>query len=106
MHLLSLLRGLDFLTTICVDTLVLVCSFQAYRRTKMTAFGLLILGSMIGIISEVGLHSVRATATADDKLTFFQFYRAGYLVAIICWGAAIYQLIQYVNNRPPNDTKP
>jgi hypothetical protein len=106
MHLLSFLRGVDFLTTICIDTMVLVFSFPAFRRTKMPAFGFLILGSAIGIISGFGLQFGRATATANDKLTFSEFYRAGYVVAAVSWGIAIYQLIQYVTMRFPDERRP
>ena len=98
MHLLPFLRHADFVATICVDTMVLVFSFPAYRRTKMREFGLLILGSTIGIISEAAykFYTARSYASTQDAQTFLEFYRAGYLVAIISWGVAIYQLIQHV----------
>jgi hypothetical protein len=101
MSLLSFLRHADFVTTILVDTMVLVFSFSAYRLTKMRAFGFLILGSAIGIISEAALQFYRARSytSPDDALAFYQIYRAGYVVASISWGVGIYQLIQFVVSR-------
>jgi VanZ family protein len=97
MSLLSFLRHADFVTTIFIDMMVLVFSFSAYRRTNMRAFGFLILGSAMGIISEIGLQFYRAGSYASnsDALTFLEFYRAGYLIASISWGIGIYQLIQF-----------
>ena len=101
MSLLSFLRHADFVTTIFVDVMVLMFSFSAYRRTNMRAFGFLILGSAIGIISESALHfyQARAYTSAHDALTFFQIYRAGYVIASISWGVGIYLLIQFVMSK-------
>ena len=101
MSLLSFLRQADFVTTIFVDLVVLVFSFSAYRRTNMRAFSFLILGSAIGIISEAAFQVHRSSPynPASDAVTFYQIYRAGYLVGCISWGIGIYQLIKFVTGK-------
>lgn len=101
MHVLSFLHNAVFIATILIDTLVLVFSFSAYRRTKMQAFGLLILGSAVGIMLTLAQMSFRPDPynTANDLRTFWIVFMLFSIVSIVSWGIAIYQLIQFVMSK-------
>jgi tellurite resistance protein TehA-like permease len=101
MHLLQFLRNFNFLTTIFINMMVIIFAFPAYRRTRMLAFALLILGAAIGVVLECGykLHLAMPYDGSDNAVTFWLFYRAGYTIASISWGVGTYQLIKFVMSK-------
>jgi hypothetical protein len=107
MTFLSFLSKADFVASVVIDCTVLFLSFLAYRRTGISAFAFLIWASLIGVILEVGLH-LRTPSSAEDALSFRQWYRVGYFAATVLWGIGLIQLIQYVRRdferKSPNTT--
>jgi hypothetical protein len=84
--------------SVVVDATVLFVSFMAYRRTSMPAFAFLIWGALLGIILEMGLH-LRTPTSADDALSFREWYRVGFFASSILWGIGIFQLVRYVQRQ-------
>jgi membrane protein CcdC involved in cytochrome C biogenesis len=108
MNILSFLTNAEFVATVLIDTLVLVFAYPAYRRTKMQAFGLLILGSTLGILtaSAQKLFHPSPYNTANDLRTFWTIFLILCIASIVSWGIAIYQLIQYVIRDVEKNDKP
>jgi hypothetical protein len=88
-----LLRDLTSVTTLVVDFAVLCFAVAAYRRTKVSAFGFLIFGSVVGLALTIGLryHTTHPT-TPENTLTFWQIYSVGYVIATGLWGAGVIAL--------------
>jgi hypothetical protein len=107
MTFLSFLSKADFLASVITDGTVLYLSLLAYRRTNISAFAFLIWASLIGVILSIGLH-FRSTSseTAQDALSFREWYRVGYFACTILWGIGIIQLIRYVRKDFDRKTPP
>jgi hypothetical protein len=109
MTFLSFLSKADFVVSIVVDAIVLCLSFAAYRRTRLSAFAFLIWNSLICIILETGLH-LRSPSSAEDAVSFREWYRVGYFAETVLWGVGVVLLIRYVRRdferkSPPNNAR-
>ena len=106
MTFLSFLSKADFVASVFVDATVLFVSFLAYRHTKIPAFAFLIWCSLLGIVLEMGLH-LHTPTSAEDTLSFHEWYKVGFFASTILYGIGVFQLVRYVRKEferksPPN----
>jgi hypothetical protein len=104
--LLSAVFFVKSTSSVVIDGTVLYLSFLAYRRTNILAFAFLIWASLLGIILEMGLHT-RTPTSAEDALSFHEWYRVGYFACTVLSGIGVTLLIQHVRRdfaqkSPPN----
>ncbi len=93
MDIVSFLRDLSSFTTLVVDFAVLCVAAAAYRRTRLPAFGFLLVGSVVGLALTIGLRYRNTHSfTRESALTFWQIYQVGYVVVIALWGIGVIAL--------------
>jgi hypothetical protein len=98
MDTVTFLDKASLIVTIAVNVIVLALSFPAYRRTKMSAFGFLILSStttILLLLAQMSYHP-QSDNRASELRTFWTLYFAFGIVSVISYGIGVCQLIRFV----------
>jgi hypothetical protein len=112
MNIEQLLHNSATVTTILINSLVLVFSFAGYRRTQMKAFAFLIAGSVIGLvlIAASNFGKPQPSLYPDEYRNFMEFYYFASIASIVMSGIGILLLIRYAQKKfeqkTPNNTTP
>jgi hypothetical protein len=99
---LNLLTKLSLLVTVAVDAAVLCHVFPAFRRSKNTAFLLIAIACVLGIVDTVYDHAADLQGiSASSYIVIRTLRRFAYFADCICWGIGIVLLARpYLHSAP------